>query len=42
MQQCPIDEDVHLMADLPGRWLCPVCGHGWRLDSGTGRLVEDE
>jgi hypothetical protein len=40
--ECPDCEDVVLMADLPGRHLCPACGRGWRVDSGSGRLVEDE
>ena len=39
--ECPACEDVDLLADLPGRWLCPACGWGWRLDATTGRAVED-
>jgi rubredoxin len=38
--ECPDDEGVDLMGDLPGRWLCPACGRGWRLDV-VGELVED-
>jgi hypothetical protein len=39
--ECPEDEGVDLMHDLPDRYLCPACGRGWRLNTTTGKLVED-
>jgi hypothetical protein len=38
--QCP-DDETELMGDLPGRWLCPAYGRGWRLDAAM-ELVADE
>jgi hypothetical protein len=38
--ECP-EDGTDLMGDLPGRWLCPACGSGWRLDA-SGKVVEDD
>src|SRR5689334_17194765 len=38
---CPDCDDVPLLADLPGRWLCPDCGRGWAR-SGSGELVPND
>jgi hypothetical protein len=40
--ECPDDEGVDLMGDLPGRWLCPACSRGWTLTAAGELVPEDE
>jgi len=40
--ECPEDEGVDMLADLPGRWYCQACGRGWRIETTSGELVRGE